>query len=618
MLRKYEKLMVFSMVSIMSVLTFANLGNRYMFIDESITAMLGRNILKFGYPKVWDGKNLIMASINGNEFNEGLVYIKHNWLPYYISAFGQLLGSDVVHIRALFVLIGIIGAIAFYMLVKRLTQSLKIALISLILYSFSVPIFLYIRSVYYLSPGLTFTILTILFYIQYMDKMKVGYLFAFVISAVLLFHSLYVFFFVTIITLISTYVIYDKRPDKKKGFLFSLISIAVFTLPWFIYTRRFLTKVQTGVFLGKIYFFEYLLGYIWQINTYFFPFISLGIIFLFYNIALKVQNRKKKKHRKYLDSTPKWVDINNLQLKNSKENNEILRRNRYIIVMQIIVNLLILSIFGNYLNTRWLIPSIPFYFIISATMISYISNQDNFIAIIVSFILLFTNIFHVSPYLLMKLSNINPQSIEVVVKPPVPFFNVDEGWKTEMADLRDYLDRYCYIRSYFLEYIEETLNDYDDAEEGMVRVLKKYGNMEDKVYLVGFQHETIVYYTNMQVVNRLDPDKQYLPLSYKEYPNAKRYSHLTHYPIEECDWIVIRKHDDKDELRKVKQIINDSEDFEEIYVDYPEADPWCEIWGHTFKTDSTIKGFYIYRNKKNNKTFGLQKVMDRNILEDKE
>lgn len=615
MIKKYEKLIVLFLVLIMSVLSFANLGNRYMFIDESITALLGRNVLEYGYPKVWDGKNLIMAAINGNEFNEKLVYIKHNWLPYYLSALGQLLGDEVFHMRAIFVIIGIIGGIAFYIMAKRLTGSLKIALISLLLYCFSVPIFLYIRSIYYLAPGLTFSILTILFYIEYVDKRKLTYLLAFMVSAVLVFHSLFVFFFVTMTTLITTYVIYDSKAVHQKSFIFGLAGIAACTLPWFIYSNRFLAKVQSGIFLGKIYFFDYLLGYIWMINTYFFPFFSLGIIFLLYFIAVKLKNRKIKTPVKHLDGTPHWVNSNNLMTNRIDKKGKIKSRNRYIIIMQILINLLILSLFGNYLNTRWLIPSIPFFYILIALVIVYIGQHDRFIALTVLCSLIFTNALHISPYLLLQISTVSPERVEKIIKPPVPFFNVDEGWQTMVADLKNYLEQNNQIRSYLLEYIGEISNDYDDAEEGMVKTLKKYGQPSDKVHLVGFQHETIIYYTNMQLVNRLDADRQYLPLSYKTYPNANQYEHLTAYPIEDCDWIVIREYDDKNELRKVQQIIQDSGRFEELYINYPEADPWCEIWAHSFTTENNRQGFLIYRNKETTKALDVR-FIDKKILED--
>ena len=77
----------------MAILLLFNISNRYMFADEAIEALIGKNILKFGLPKVWDGNNLALAGVNGNEFNESLIPIRNNWLPYYVAAFGQWISN---------------------------------------------------------------------------------------------------------------------------------------------------------------------------------------------------------------------------------------------------------------------------------------------------------------------------------------------------------------------------------------------------------------------------------------------------------------------------------------------------------------------------------------------
>jgi len=61
---------------------FMNLGNIYLWHDEASTALVGKNILKFGIPKAYDGKNYLLGSyqpeiglITGTEnFNEDYVW----------------------------------------------------------------------------------------------------------------------------------------------------------------------------------------------------------------------------------------------------------------------------------------------------------------------------------------------------------------------------------------------------------------------------------------------------------------------------------------------------------------------------------------------------------------
>ena len=88
-----SKNLYYFIICLMAILLICNISDRYMFADESVEALIGKNILQFGFPKVWDGMNLSMAGVNGNEFNEFLIPIRNNWIPYYIAALGQLISS---------------------------------------------------------------------------------------------------------------------------------------------------------------------------------------------------------------------------------------------------------------------------------------------------------------------------------------------------------------------------------------------------------------------------------------------------------------------------------------------------------------------------------------------
>lgn len=208
-----NNVLFYVIIIIMIFLSMSNLANRTMFVDESIEAMLGKNILEYGIPKAWDGKNLVLAEVNGNEFNDRLVYIRKNWLSNYIAALGQWITeyfdlsvyTSVAIMRSLFVLIGICGAIAYYFLCKELTSNDIIPLLALCLFAFSVPLLLYIRSIYYLAPTLTSMIITILCYIKYLKEYKSKYLRQFTIFSILLFHSFYPYFVITMFTLVIVF-----------------------------------------------------------------------------------------------------------------------------------------------------------------------------------------------------------------------------------------------------------------------------------------------------------------------------------------------------------------------------------------------------------------------------
>ena len=195
--------------------------------------------------------------------------------------------------------------------------------------------------------------------------------------------------------------------------------------------------------------------------------------------------------------------------------------------------------------------------------------------------MVFTNGLHISPYLLIKQLQIKPTLVEAVVKPPVPFFNAnDSNWLNKRADLTEYLRDMCFIQSYQINFIEEML------------FLKQFTHRGQKVYMTGFQYETVAYYSRMQVTNRLDPLSNPLPNFYHSYPNATTFQHLTQYPISACDWVIERNY-----TSSGTEVWHNENLFEKIYVNFPETEPWNEIWAHTFYTDMSQNGFYIYRNK---------------------
>lgn len=596
MIEKIHKIDVLCIIVIiiMAILSLASLSNRYMFIDESIEALIGKNIIKFGYPKVWDGTNLALAGVNGNEFNEDLVPVRNSWLPYYLAAAGQMLsnGFNITNsqvtvgiIRAIFALIGIGGAIALYFLVKEAFRNKYIVLFSLSLYCLSVPVLLYIRSIYYLSPTLTFTITTILFYLKYIATTKKFYLVLFSISSILLYHSFYPYFFIVVLSIVIVFFLFDYSKKLFMTFLVSAGIVASFTIPHYVYIRLFLSKVEHSFIVTPATFAKYLLGYLWQIHAYFFPFIPI-LLLVSSIIIVKYIIRKKKCNSKLFNKR------NNIkETITSAWGNRRKVRSITLVLLIIVINLMVVSLTNSFLDTRRLIASIPFIYILLACFLKYIYENNKLIGIAIVCICLLTNILHVSPYMAIKKGNI--AAFEIVVKPPIPYFNADPIWKNKKAELSEYLETSCVFESYMINYLEEIMNDYNDADKGMVDFLNKYSEPGQKVYVLGYQYETVAFYTGLQVVNRLDPEYDPLPTAYKNYPNAEKYMHLTEYPIEQCDWIVVRSNYEKTGL----ECWYDESKFEEYYIDYPDSEPWNEIWAHSFYTDRSYSGIYIYRNK---------------------
>ncbi|MGB2961084.1 MAG: glycosyltransferase, partial [Candidatus Omnitrophota bacterium] len=87
-MRQHIPIIIITIVA--AVLILANLGNQYLWQDEAETAMLAKNILRFGYPKAWDEMNLVNPAIRTG-YGENHAWLYHPWVQFYIAALSFLL-----------------------------------------------------------------------------------------------------------------------------------------------------------------------------------------------------------------------------------------------------------------------------------------------------------------------------------------------------------------------------------------------------------------------------------------------------------------------------------------------------------------------------------------------
>ena len=102
-------------------LLFCNLDGRLLWGDEAETALLAKNVLRFGIPKTVDGVNHITELGNFRDENTGHIWTWTPWLQEYVTAASYLvLGETTWSSRAPF------AAIAW----------LSIVLLALVVYQF--------------------------------------------------------------------------------------------------------------------------------------------------------------------------------------------------------------------------------------------------------------------------------------------------------------------------------------------------------------------------------------------------------------------------------------------------------------------------------------------------
>ena len=68
-----------------ALLIFPNLDDRYLWDDEAETALLAKNVLRFGVPVAWDGVSLISQEC-GSDYDVNYLWRQTPWLPIYLTA----------------------------------------------------------------------------------------------------------------------------------------------------------------------------------------------------------------------------------------------------------------------------------------------------------------------------------------------------------------------------------------------------------------------------------------------------------------------------------------------------------------------------------------------------
>src|SRR3954447_20560932 len=128
-----------------ALLIFASLSQRCLWQDEAETALLGRNIVKFGRPVAFDGVNLVSQEL-GAELDGQQVWRWSPWVQFYLATASiSLLGATTFAARLPFALFGVLTLPALYALTAALARSRLAARLATALAVTSVPFLLHVR-----------------------------------------------------------------------------------------------------------------------------------------------------------------------------------------------------------------------------------------------------------------------------------------------------------------------------------------------------------------------------------------------------------------------------------------------------------------------------------------
>jgi 4-amino-4-deoxy-L-arabinose transferase-like glycosyltransferase len=218
-------------------LPFANLGNQYLWQDEAETALLGRRVLEYGYPRAYDGKNLINPTIR-TSFSEDYGWRYHPWGQFYITAAAfRMFGESNFSARVLFALMGLLNIPLLYVLALRLTRERSTALIASVLTVFSVNYLLLMRQARYYAPAVFLVLIALIFYSRYLERRKPRDILSVYMALTALGYTVHGMFVPVFAAICLHYFIFGFDRKSFQVFLIFAGITAASVVPWFLYSN---------------------------------------------------------------------------------------------------------------------------------------------------------------------------------------------------------------------------------------------------------------------------------------------------------------------------------------------------------------------------------------------
>jgi hypothetical protein len=263
-----------AVILIAAFLIFFRLDQRLLRVDEAETALLARNILVYGVPRAYDGKNLISQEV-GHEYGANYIWRWTPWLEKYVAAVSfALLGESTFSARLPFAILGLVSVISMYPLAMILFRDRWIGIFSMAFLALSVPFLLHVRQCRYYSLAVLASIWALYFFVGLTEKRR-GAVAGFAAAMTVLFHSNNLSFLATGIALAPCPIIFEFDRTALRRVALAAIIILAFNAPWAYFFL--LGKTEQTIQL----FHQNLLFYLEITNRYTLPiaavFIFLGL-----------------------------------------------------------------------------------------------------------------------------------------------------------------------------------------------------------------------------------------------------------------------------------------------------------------------------------------------------
>ncbi|MDD5439535.1 MAG: glycosyltransferase family 39 protein [Candidatus Omnitrophica bacterium] len=518
-------------------LVFWNLGDQYLWYDESQTAVLSRSVLQYGYPRASIGDFLVTTD---EVYGIAGSYIAQPWLQNYVCAasFG-LLGESTASARLPFALFGFLSFYLLYYLGRRLFNDPWVCRIAVVIAMTSVPYLLHIRQCRYYSLTIFLTLVVMLGYLWFMNRERWGAV-MFVAGSFLLFHANFGCMIPLAGGIFLHFMTQPGMRQRIKPFLGMYALTALLLLPWaYIYKIWVQAEAQESSIARNARFFAS------KINDYLFPYRFLAVV-----LAVMAVIRRKI-------SWP-WQAIRVNPV--------------YLLSLLVLVDWLFL-LCADYTSMRYLIHIAGFLFLIEAYLVRQVVRWNKFTGILLLVILCCTDLLNTSLY-------------ACAARPFTPIgrraaaIARDKGILSEHDEKRiskelNKADAKAHVRMYFFDYLYEITHHYDGPLEGVVTYLKAHAAPGETIKAHSFNANDLFFYTALKV----DFD-----FSIETYP----------------EWIFLRDYWIEDAFYRTSYFDTITKRYDKIVLDYPDIrfeNRPDDMDFHHFRTAPLDKKIALYRRR---------------------
>jgi 4-amino-4-deoxy-L-arabinose transferase and related glycosyltransferases of PMT family len=212
-----DRILLLLLLLVGAFLLFYNIDNYYFWGDEGTTALYGKNILKYGLPYGFDGRN-------GYLFAPEYLPLFEPWLALYAAAASiKIFGGTIFGERMLFALLGLLAIFVQYIFVAKYLGNKRLALINIFMMITSVSFLLFARQCRYYSLVLLLLPTTAYFYLRFRNRwwefLPISLLF------ILFFFAQYLIAIPSLVALFLSFFFFDNRKKAVSYFLKPLLIV---------------------------------------------------------------------------------------------------------------------------------------------------------------------------------------------------------------------------------------------------------------------------------------------------------------------------------------------------------------------------------------------------------